>query len=141
MLRRITILVLFLSVQALAKEDYRDEPCKSSNLAPSCFQTHARLGAGEGTPSVRLWPIGSHRLYGIYSNRQGFADRYTTLDSEAPGLPPEVERAATRIQKVSGPGGWTLFGDFEVCPLEPHIEGHMQAACIASATHIFVPKQ
>jgi hypothetical protein len=25
--------------------------------------------------------------------------------------------------------------------LEPPIEGHMQSACIASATHIIVPKQ
>ena len=29
-----------------------------------------------------------------------------------------------------------IYGDFEICPLEPHVEGHMQAACIASATHI-----
>lgn len=33
-----------------------------------------------------------------------------------------------------------MFGAFEVCPLEPHIQGHMQAACVASATHIIVPK-
>jgi len=32
-----------------------------------------------------------------------------------------------------------MYGDFEVCPLEPHIEGHMQAACIASASHVIAP--
>lgn len=135
MLSRLTILVLFLSVQALAKEDYRNQPCKTPELAPNCVQVHARLRAGNGTPSTRLWPTGTHHLYGIYSNRHGFIHDETNADNEAPELHFKFPKGVPDI------GGWTVYGDFEVCPLEPHVPGHMQAACIASATHIFVPKQ
>ena len=141
MLRRLPILFLFLAAHALAKEDYRNQPCKTPEIASSCFQSRARLRAGNGTPSTRLWPVGSHRLYGIYSNRYGFKHDDTIGDNEGPELPPAVQAAVTSILKRSGPGGWTLYGDFDVCPLEPHIQGHMQAACIASATHIVADKE
>jgi hypothetical protein len=113
---------------------YRDLPCKTPELAPSCLHFHGRLTAGEGTPSTRLWQIGTHHVYGIYSNQFGFKNDDTTLDNEAPELP------ATVRKYLSETGGWTVYGDFEACPLEPRIEGHMQAACIAGATHIVVPK-
>jgi len=91
--------------------------------------------AGNGTPSTRLWHIGTHHLYGIYSNRYGFAHDSLTLDNEAPELHFDFPRGMTEQ------GGWTVYGDFEVCPLEPLAQGHMQAACIAGATHIVVSKQ
>jgi hypothetical protein len=135
MLRRLPILVLFLAAHALAKEDYRDQPCKAPEFAPQCIQVHARLWAGNGTPSTRLWPIGTRHIYGIYSNRYGFTHDSPTLDNEAPEL------HFTFPKNVPNQGGWTVYGDFEVCPLEPHVEGHMQAACIASATHIVAGKE
>ena len=132
---------LFLTTHALAKEDYRNQLCKTPEVAAGCFQTHARLWSGNGTPSTRLWPIGTHRIYGIYSNQYGFKHDETTLDNESPHLPIAVAAAVGRIWKRSGLSGWTLYGDFEVCPLEPHLQGHMQAACIAHASHIVVPKE
>lgn len=99
-------------------------------IASMCFRTRARLWLGNGTPSVRLWPVGSHHIFGIYSNSYGFEHDDSTLDNESPELPREV-RAQTPERS-----GWTVYGDFEVCPLEPHKEGHMQAACVASASHI-----
>jgi hypothetical protein len=114
---------------------YRDLPCKTPELAPSCIQFHGRLwDGGFGTPSVRLWQIGTHHVYGIYSNQFGFKNDGTTLDNEAPELPAAVKKIPP------GKDVWMVYGDFEACPLEPRIEGHMQAACIASATHIVVPK-
>jgi hypothetical protein len=75
------------------------------------------------------------RVYGIYSNRYGFIHDDPTLDNETPEL-------HFRLPKdLPDKGGWTIYGDFEICPLERHIEGRMQAACIAAATHIVVPKQ
>ncbi len=73
-------------------------------------------------------------IYGIYSNRYGFTHDERTLDNEAPELHFNL------LQKPDL-GGWTVYGDFEVCPLEPFIQGHMQAACIANGTHITAPKQ
>jgi hypothetical protein len=101
------------------------------------LRIHGRLWAGNGTPSTRLWQIGTHHVYGIYSNRYGFTHDDLTLDNEAP----ELHFTFPKGLPEQGRGGWAFYGDFEVCPLEPPIEGHMQSACIASATHIIVPKQ
>jgi hypothetical protein len=135
MLLRLAILVLFVSELALANDTYRQQPCKTSELAPRCAQIHGRLWTGNGTPSTRLWQIGTHHIYGIYSNRYGFIHDSPTLDNEAPEL------HFTFPEKRANQGGWTVYGDFEVCPLESLIQGQMQAACIDSATHIVVPKQ
>jgi hypothetical protein len=137
MLRPLVLLTLLLAAPTPSKDNYRTFPCKTSELASSCIQLHGRLRIVNGTPSVRLWQIGTHHVFGIYSNQFGFKNRYTLLDNEAPELP------ANLIKLM--PNNWTtaygtVYGDFEACPLEPRIEGNMQAACIASATHIVVPK-
>jgi hypothetical protein len=135
MLRQLVILVLFISAQALANETYRQQPCKTPALAPSCMHIHGRLWTGNGTPSPRLWQIGTHHIYGVYSNQYGFTHDSQTLDNEAPEL------HLTFPKNTPDQGGWTVYGDFEVCPLESPTQGHMQAACIASAAHLVVPKQ
>jgi len=130
-----TFVVSLCSARALGKADYRQQPCKSDELVPTCVRIHGRLEYGNGTPSTRLWQIGTHHVYGIYSNRYGFIHDDPTLDNETPEL-------HFRLPKdLPDKGGWTVYGDFEICPLERHTEGHMQAACIADATHIVVPKQ
>lgn len=136
MLRCLTIFaVSLLSARALANEDYREQLCKSPELAPTCMHIHGRLGYGNGTPSTRLWQVGTHHVYGIYSNRYGFIHDDPTLDNEAPELHFRLPKG------LPDKGGWIVYGDFEVCPLDRHTQGHMQAACIATATHLVVPKQ
>lgn len=135
MLRQVTTLLLFVSVYALASETYRNQPCKTPEIARTCFRTRGRLTLGNGTPAVRLWPLGTHHLYGIYSNEYGFRHDGTTLDNESP------EVLALLRKDIPNTGGWTLYGDFEVCPLETHIPNHMQAACIEGANHVVRPKE
>jgi hypothetical protein len=130
-----SILVVLASGRVSAKHDYRDEPCKTPEIAQSCVRIHGRLWAGNGTPSIRLWQIGTHHIYGIYSNGYGFTHDSQTLDNEAP----ELHFAFPKSTPDSTI--WTVYGDFDVCPLEPLIQGHMQAACIASASHVIAPKQ
>ena len=129
------ILVLLSASRAMVAKDYRQEPCKTPEIAQSCVQIHGRLTAGNGTPSTRLWHIGTHHVYGIYSNRYGFTHDDETLDNEAPELHLELPKGTPTV------GGWTVYGDFEGCPLEPPIQGHMQAACIVSASHVVEPQQ
>jgi hypothetical protein len=82
-----------------------------------------------GTPAYRLWKVGTHRLLGIYSGPS--VDRLS-LDNENPELPASIYR-------VYDPAvGGLLFGDFEVCPLEPEVAGAMQAACIESARNLLL---
>jgi hypothetical protein len=135
MFRFVAILILLAAGHALAEKDYRQEPCKTPEIAQSCVLIHGRLWTGNGTPSTRLWHIGTHHLYGIYSNRYGFTHDSETLDNEAPELHFRLHGSTPDV------GYWTVYGDFEVCPLEPLIQGHMQAACIASAAHVVAPKQ
>jgi hypothetical protein len=112
--------------------------CKTPAVAASCYVTHGRLAVSNGSVNWRLWKIGTHDLLGIYSGPSAFATRYETLDSEAPQLPRNVQAvfdsSSNSIYEVE------LFANFEVCPLEPHIYGHMQAACIESAKHLVVKK-
>jgi len=108
----------------------RHIPCKTSANAAMCYWTHGRLGFYNGTPALRLWKIGTHRLLGIYSGPS--VDRYG-LDNENPELPAKVERVFNPLQN-------RIFADFEVCPLEAQRPHAMQAACIESAKNIVVAK-
>jgi len=53
-------------------------------------------------------------------------------------MPPNIRRAFASVQNPIYE--IAVFADYEVCPLERHIPGHMQAACIESATHLFIKK-
>jgi len=107
----------------------RKIPCKTPEIAPMCYWTRGRIRLGNGTPSYRLWKVGTNRLLGIYSGPS--VDRYS-LDNEDPEFPANVQRVwQTRI-------GHTLWGDFEVCPLEADRPGFMQAACVESGKNLFV---
>jgi hypothetical protein len=108
----------------------RKIPCKTPENSKACYWTHGRLTAGNGTPAVRLWKVGTKRLLGIYSGPS--VDRYG-LDNEDPELP------ANLLRKFRPTENW-VFADFEVCPLEPEKPGAMQAACIESAKNIIVEK-
>ena len=124
------IAILIYPIQAAIGTSKRKIPCKIPANAISCYWTHGRLIAGNGTPSFRLWKVGTHRVLGIYSGPS--VDRYNSLDNEDPALP-------TNLDKYNFPED-TVFADFEVCPLEPEKTRHMLAACIESAKNIVVKK-
>ena len=84
-----------------------------------------------GTPSFRLWKIGTHRMLAIYSGPSVDFAVEDLGDNEHPEFP-------ANIQRVFRPTKNGIFADFEVCPLEPEKPNVMQAACIESAKNIFV---
>jgi hypothetical protein len=101
--------------------------CKTPSNAATCYWTHGRLRAYNGTPAFRLWKIGTRRLLGIYSG----PGNMPALDNENPEFPPDVQRLLRPFDNQ-------IFADFEVCPLEPEYPGKIQAACIESAKHMVV---
>jgi hypothetical protein len=111
-------------------------PCRVPANSSSCYWTHGRLSFYSGTPSFRLWKIGTHRVLGIYSGPS--VDLYG-LDNESPEFPPSIY-SAFALSEHTPPYDVRIFGDFEVCPLEPETAGKMQAACIESADKIFAAK-
>jgi hypothetical protein len=103
--------------------------CKTAENGASCYWTHGRLAAYNGTPTMRLWKIGTKRILAIHSG-PGFKMGDDHENSE-PDMPENVERALKLFQNV-------VFADFEICPLEPEHPGVMQRVCIESAKNIVV---
>lgn len=121
----------------------RKIPCKTDENASMCYWTHGRLGFYNGNPSYRIWKIGTTRILGVWSGPN--SERIDPLDNEHPEFPANLDRVfdievrrnvALKIDfpELIGP----VFGEFEVCPLEPEHPGWMQAVCIESAKDMFV---
>jgi hypothetical protein len=123
-----TVLAAALSTSgAPQRVSKRKMACKTPENAASCYWAHGRLSLYNGTPSIRLWKIGTNRVLAIHSG-PGFK-RGDNRENENPELPANVER---EFKSPSNP----IFADFEICPLEPEEVGTMQRACIESAKNI-----
>lgn len=121
-----------VAAQALPQQtSKRKIPCKTPEIAASCYWSRGRLSIYNGNPSLRVWKIGTKHLLGIYSGPSTFPPR-TSEDSESPELPPNLENLDGALD------GGEIFADFEVCPLRPEHPHEMQPACIESAKNIFV---
>jgi hypothetical protein len=95
------------------------QACKSDpDIVGACFRIHGRIAAYNGTPTLRIWRIGTDRLLGV--------------DDDIP-VP----------EKLSRQLDWDVnaYADFEVCPFTPEREGEMRRVCIESAEHIVVRKR
>jgi hypothetical protein len=139
-MRRVPVLLAFVFVASAISGSTQDAKtrkiaCRTAENAKTCYWTHGRLSLyNGGSPNFRLWKIGTHRLLGIYSG--------PGVGSFNDGLPEEAEEA------VEMPGNLMdldftsvyVFGDFEVCPLAPEKNQHMQPACIESAKNIVTKK-
>lgn len=101
--------------------------CRSrTDVVGECLSVHGRLSVYNGTPSIRLWPIGTKRLLGIIDPKD---------PSNAPGptvLPIDI--------KSKLDGDTNVFGDFLVCPLTRARAGRMQTVCIESAKNLVTRK-
>ncbi|HUW27900.1 MAG TPA: hypothetical protein VMV97_04760 [Sulfuriferula sp.] len=92
--------------------------CKNNPaVVAACFTIRGRISAYNGTPSLRIWPVGTKRLLGV--------------------VPAENEIVPSNIRgKVTF--GQSVFANLEVCPFEPARPGSMQAVCVESATDISI---
>ena len=99
----------------------------------TCKWVHGRLSAYNGTPTLRLWEIGTHHLFGLGTNYEAVFRRHGFDDADEPDLPPSIERVFEGFQT-------NIFGDFQVCPLEAFRPGNMQPARVISAKHLFVQR-
>ncbi len=137
----IALLLTCATMLGEPKGSRRTIPCKTPEIAPSCYWTRGRLRIANGNPSYRLWKIGTNRLLGIYSGPVAFNSRRESkyaLDNEGPQFPSNVDRALW--QSVTGPWPNVIFADFEVCPLDKEKPEVMQPACIESAKNLVVKK-
>ncbi len=97
------------------------ESCKCSDVAvDNSFKVHGRLSLYNGTPSARIWIIGTKRILGV-------------PDDYLPNLPDSITHLIS----------WeaAIYGDFVVCPLTQQNPGHMQLVCIESASNLVAKKR
>jgi hypothetical protein len=121
----ILFLLIACSVGAESPPKPEAESCRTrSDLVGKCFTVHGRLSVYNGTPSIRLWPIGSKRLLGV-------------LDPKDPSNAPGPSIFPTSI---AGKLDWNkdVLGDFLVCPLTRAKPGRMQTICIESVKNLTV---
>jgi len=86
-------------------------------VSGACFSVRGRVSAYNGTPSLRIWPVGTTRLLGI-----------VPVENEI--MPESIKNKVTFQQNV--------FATLEVCPFTPARPGVMQLVCVESATDIQV---
>jgi hypothetical protein len=114
----------FLTIALLIIPVFGEQPkCKGNpKVVAACYVVHGRATFGNGTPALRIWPVGTKRMLGVTAGP--IAD-----DADDPIAP----------KNLAIPGGAeALYGDFEVCPFTPERKGYMQMVCVESASHIFV---
>jgi hypothetical protein len=82
------------------------------DLTAACFMVHGRLSAWNGTPTYRIWRLGSRRILGVSND--------ILPESVAAKMDWDVE----------------AYGDFLVCPLSRERRGSMQQVCVESAKNL-----
>ena len=121
----LVLLLLIVTASVSARFDSPAPSCRTrSDVIGRCFSVHGRLSVYNGTPSIRLWPIGTKRLLGIIDPNDV---------SNAPGptiLPVEIKNKLDWDKNI--------FGDFLVCPLTREQPGRMRTVCIESGKNLTV---
>lgn len=97
------------------------------DLAGPCYKVHGRLSTWNGSPSERIWVIGTKRMLGIST-------------PYVPGNPGKggEEIMPQIVMNQYRDTATRIYADFVVCPFEKSIPGHMQNVCIESAKNIVV---
>ncbi len=88
-----------------------------------CRTVHGRMTAGNGTPTVRIWVVGTKRKLGVIGP-----------DAEWPRLPGNVSRLWTGNRRSVFEG--SIYGNFRVCAREQQRPGWMQMVKVVSARNL-----
>ena len=104
-MKRFLVLALLVTIPCLASDKF---------VGP-CYAVGGRLSYYNGTPSTRIWIVGTHRMLGIPSEEQE--------------LPANVRRLLKGFDDQ-------IFADFVVCPLTREHSGEMRMVVVKSATHV-----
>jgi hypothetical protein len=87
-----------------------------------CSWVHGRMTAGNGTPSTRIWPVGTHRMLGVVNPGHS--------DVDAGEMPQRV------LNLLTPQNYFTVWGDFYVCPVAPERSGWMRFVVVKGARRL-----
>jgi hypothetical protein len=86
------------------------------------FTLHGRLSIYNGTPSFRIWIIGTNRILGV------------------PGGDTEPAEMPRQLEKIFTSPGTEIYADFVVTPLTKYKPGYMQDVRIESVDNLIIYK-
>jgi hypothetical protein len=103
--RACVLLAMLASSPAASSAEYA---CAAiPEIVAPCFDVRGRLSFWNGTPSARIWRIGTTRMLGIHDDE----------------LPPQLASRMTSFDTE-------VWGTFTVCPFTKQNAGRMQSVCI-----------
>ena len=129
-MKKITATVLMMTFWVLVPSWGQDQlggpnPChEHPQVNGPCFKVYGRIRVYSGTPSVRIWPVGTNRLLGVSEGR--------FYNPEYSNMPPDLSNLLTWDKEI--------FADLIVCPFTPDEPGVMRLVCIDSASNVVVKK-
>jgi hypothetical protein len=118
-------LVLIAFSVGIVKATTKGRCSQHPKLSGPCFKVRGRLAFYDGSPSVRIWPIGTNRILGVSEGRY-YLEEFENLPS---GL-----TAGLTFETA-------MYADFTVCPFTPEEPGVMRLVCVDSAENIKVRKR
>jgi hypothetical protein len=120
--RRLILLAFGLSVVLMSAATAPPPSCKNSpKLVGACYIVHGRATWGNGTPALRIWPVGTKRMLGVTADK--IAD-----DADDPIIPKQLAFDPSK----------KAFGDFEVCPFTAERSGVMQMVCVEAVKNFSI---
>jgi hypothetical protein len=109
--------ILIFIVVLIGVVDASCGACKSDKrVTGSCFTVHGRLSYYNGTPSTRVWVIGTNHMLSV--------------PSEETELPENLRKLLVTFDDE-------IYGNFLVCPYKGRRPEHMQPVCIESGKKLF----
>lgn len=108
-------------VKRYGKTEFTEAQACSADpdIAGECFTMRGRLSLYNGSPTVRIWRVGTKRMLGLYGD---FPVPYPNW---------------TEVMDFDK----QMFATFKVCPLTPKRPGHMQMVCIESMEKVVIQQE
>src|SRR5262245_26592884 len=122
MMRGVLVVVAALAGLPLADGAQEQPPppiwqCPVKPVEP-CFKHHGRLSSQNGI-AFKVWLIGTTRMVALANEPPSFLDKYLDMTS---------------------PNHSYVYGDFNICPVEPDMPGNLRRVCVMAAERLVVQR-
>jgi hypothetical protein len=122
----VIFMLLCIGAISSAEDKLKKKTCKEHPmLSGRCFKVRGRMFFSNGTPSIRIWPVGTKRILGISEGRFYLEEYENAPDKLVDQLTWEAP----------------IYADFTVCPFTKDKPGVMRLICVESAENISIQKK
>ena len=94
------------------------------HTSPTCRTVHGRMALWNGTPTVRIWVVGTRRILGVAQQDEAFDRLPASVRKLWDGKNPDADWSTV------------IYGDFKVCALAPGRPGRMQEVEVMDARRL-----